>query len=126
MQHNYGFHLHHQLVDASQILGELSRSFYCNRNVEDGSWYWKPHFLFDPHLIWCIDSQISGKEFLIVLKNINGEKKKFLIFYPQSRKTSGLMSSKVDIVKLLQCIITSYINLLNLSCPLQYAKRLVT
>ena len=55
MQYNYDFHLHHQLVDASQTLGEFE-SFYYNRNVHNGSSHEKPNFLPTPHLIWCIDS----------------------------------------------------------------------
>ena len=49
MQYNYGFHLHHQLVDASHMLGE-SESFYYNRNVHQVSWYGKPYFVLPPHL----------------------------------------------------------------------------
>ena len=105
MQYNYDFHFHHQLVDASQMLEEF-KSFYHHRNVYNGSWYGKPNFLPAPHLIWFIDSQISGKGFLIVLKNINGRKRKFLFLYPHSEKTSGPMSSKVDVVKFLQYIMT--------------------
>ena len=70
MQYNYDFHLHHQLVDASQMFGEIE-SFYYNRNVHNGSWYGKPNFLPAPQLIWCTDSQLLRKGFLIVLKNIN-------------------------------------------------------
>ena len=33
MQYNHGYHLHHQLVDASQMLGKFE-SFYYNRNVQ--------------------------------------------------------------------------------------------
>ena len=67
MQYNYDFHLHHQLVDASQILGEF-KSFYYNRNVHNVSRYEKPNYLPAPHLIWYIDSQIPGEIFLIVFK----------------------------------------------------------
>ena len=105
MQYNYDFHFHHQLVDPSQMLGEFE-SFYYNRNVHNGTWYGKPNFLLVSHLIWFIDSQISGKGFLIVLKNINGRKRKFLFLYPHSEKTSGPMSSKVDVAKFLQYIMT--------------------
>ena len=34
MQYNYDLHLHYQLVDANQMLGEFG-SFHCNRNVEN-------------------------------------------------------------------------------------------
>ena len=47
-------------------------------NVYNVSWYRKPNFLPAPHLIWCLDYQIPGKEFLIVLKNVNGENGKSL------------------------------------------------
>ena len=97
MQYNYDFHFHHQLVNASQMLGEFE-SFYYNRNVDNGSWYGKPNFLSASHLIWFIDSQISGKGFLIVFKNINGGKKKFLFLYPHPEKTLGPMSSKINVV----------------------------
>ena len=40
MQYNCDFHLHHWLVDASQMLGEFE-SFHCNRNVNNVSWYEK-------------------------------------------------------------------------------------
>ena len=59
-----------------------------------------------PHLIWSVDFQISGKGVLIVLKDINGRKRKFLFLYPHSEKTSGPKSSKVDVAKFLQCIMT--------------------
>ena len=87
------------------MLGE-TESFYHNRSVHNGSWYGKPNFLSAPHLIWFIDSQISGKRFLIVLKNINARKRKSFFIYLHSEKTSGPMSSKVDVVKFLQYIIT--------------------
>ena len=62
MQYNYDFHLHHQLVDVSHMFGKLE-SFYYNENVLNGSWYGKSHFLPAPHLIWCKDYQIPGKDF---------------------------------------------------------------
>ena len=77
MQYNYDFCFHHQLVDASQILREFE-SFYYNRDVSNGSWYGMPTLLPAPHLIWFVDSQISEKWVLIVLKNINGTKREFL------------------------------------------------
>ena len=80
------------------MLGKFE-SFYYNRNVNNGSWYGKPNFLPAPHLIWYIDSQISGKVFLIVFKNINGRKRKFLFLYHHLEKTLGTMSSKVNVVK---------------------------
>ena len=55
MQYNSDFQLHHQLVDASQMLGEFE-SFYCNSNVYNVSQYENPNFLPAPHLIWYIDS----------------------------------------------------------------------
>ena len=70
MQNNYDFHLRHQLVDASQMFGEME-SFYYNRSVHNVYWYGKPKFLTSPHLIQSIDSQITGKWFLIVVKTIN-------------------------------------------------------
>ena len=76
MQYNYDFHFYHQLVHASQMLGEFE-SFYFNRNVHNGSWYGKPNFLPGPHLVWFIESQFSGKGFLIVLKILMGEKENF-------------------------------------------------
>ena len=66
MQYNYDFHLHHQLVDASQMLGEFE-SFYYNKNVDNVSWYGNSNFLSAPQLIWYIDSQIQRKGFLIVV-----------------------------------------------------------
>ena len=62
MQYNYDFHLHHWLVDASQMLGEFE-SFHYNRNVHNVSWYGKLNFPPAPHLIWEIEYQIPGKEF---------------------------------------------------------------
>ena len=70
-------------------------------NVHNVSWYRKPNFLPAPHLIWCLDYQIPGKEFLIVLKNVNGENGKSLFLEPLSEKASGPMSSKVDVMKFL-------------------------
>ena len=77
MQYKYDFQLHHQLLDAREMLGEFE-SFHYNRNVHSVSWYGKPNFLLYPHLIRCIDSQISGKGFLIVLKKINAGRMKLL------------------------------------------------
>ena len=87
----------HQRVDSSQMLGETG-SFYYNRNFHKGSWYGKPKLVSASHLIWFIDSQISRKGFFIIFKNINGRRKNFLFLYPNSEKTSGPMSKKVDIV----------------------------
>ena len=87
------------------MLGHFE-SFYYNINVDNGSWYGKPNFLPTPHLIWFIDSQILGKEFLIVLKNINERKRKCLFLYLHSERTSGPMPNKVDVVKFLQYIMT--------------------
>ena len=57
--------------------------------------------LLTPHLIWGIDYQTRGKWFLLVLKNVNGEGRKFLLLYPLSEKALGSMSSKVDVMKFL-------------------------
>ena len=100
MQYNYGFHFHHWLVDASQMLGEFE-SFYCNRNVHNVSWYGKLNFPLAPHLIWGIDYQIRGKKFLIVLKSFHRESRKFLFLYLLLEKVCGPMSNKVDVMKLL-------------------------
>ena len=103
MQYNYDFHLHHWIVDVSQMLGE-SKSFHCNRNVQNVSCmgrYGKLNFLPAPHLIWGIDYQIRGKEFLIVLKSFHGESRKFLFLYLLFEKVSGPMSSKFDVMKFL-------------------------
>ena len=43
MRNNYDFHLHYQLVDASQMLGEFE-SFHCNRNVHNVCRYGKLNF----------------------------------------------------------------------------------
>ena len=77
MQYNYDCHLHHQLVDASQMLGEFE-SFYYNGNFHYVSQYEKPNILPDPHLIWYIDAQIPGKRSLIVFKKSNRGKRKFV------------------------------------------------
>ena len=90
--------MHYQLVNASQMLGEFA-SFRCNRNVHNVSWYGKLNFLPAPHLIWGMDYQIPGKEFLLVLKKVNGKGRKFLFLYPLSEKALGPMSSKVDVMK---------------------------
>ena len=100
MQCSYDLHLHHFLFDASQMLGEF-KSFHYNRNVDNISWYGKLNFAPAPHLIWGINYQIRGKEFLIVLKSFHGESRKFLFLYLLFEKVSGLMSSKVDVIKFL-------------------------
>ena len=71
--------------------------FYYNRNVRNVSWYGKSNFLPAPQLIWYIDPQISGKGFLIVFRNFNGRKKKFLFLSHHSEITLGPMSSKVSV-----------------------------
>ena len=60
MQYNYDFHLHHQLVDANQMLGEFE-SFHCNRKIHNVSWNGKLNFLPAPNSIRGIDYQIPGK-----------------------------------------------------------------
>ena len=97
MQYNYDFHFHNWLVDASQMLGEFE-SFHCNRNVDNVSWYGKLNFPPAPHLIWGINYQIRGKEFLIVLKSFHGEIRKSWFLYLLFEKVSGSMSSKVDVI----------------------------
>ena len=69
--------MHHQLVDASQVLRGFE-SFYYNRNIHNVSRYEKPNFLPAPNLIWYIDSQIPGKGFLIVFKKSNRGRRKSL------------------------------------------------
>ena len=83
-----------------------SESFYYNRNFQNGFWYGKPDFLPEPYLIWCKDSQIPGKGFLIVFKNINGGKRKILFLYPHPEKTLGSILNKVNVVKFLEHIMT--------------------
>ena len=51
MQYNYDFHLHYQLVDASQMLGMATMCVGMGSSI----------FLPAPHLIWGIDYQIRGK-----------------------------------------------------------------
>ena len=58
-------------------------------------------FLPAPDLIWGLDYQIRGKQFLLILKKVNGEGRKFLFLYPLSEKSLGLMTSKVDFMKFL-------------------------
>ena len=67
----------------------LRENFHCNRNVHNVSWYRTPNFLPPPHSIWCIDSQITGKGFLIILKKINGGTMKFLFLYPPLSRNLG-------------------------------------
>ena len=62
MNYNYDFHLHHQLVDASEMLGEFE-SFHYSRNAQHVSWYGKQNFFLAPHLIWGRDYQIPGRDF---------------------------------------------------------------
>ena len=100
MQYNFDFFFFDQLINASQMLGEIE-TFHCNRNVHNVSWYGKLNFLRAPHLIWGTDYQIPENKFLLVLKNVNGEDRKFLFLYPFSEKASGPMSSKVDVMKFL-------------------------
>ena len=102
---NHNFHLHNQLVDASQMLGKFE-IFYYNRNIHIVSPYEKPNFIPPPHLIWYFNSQIPGKEFLIIFKKSNRGRKKFQFLYLLSEKTSGPMPSKVDVMKILQFIMT--------------------
>ena len=70
------------------MLGKFE-SFFYNRNVNNGFWYGKPNFLPAPHLIWYMDSQISG----------NGGERKFLFLYHHPEKALGPRSSKVNVVK---------------------------
>ena len=77
----YDFHMH-QLVHASQMLEEFE-NFYYNRNVDNGSWYGKPNVLPASHLLWFMDSQISGKGFL---KKYSWEKEKISDSLPPLRE----------------------------------------
>ena len=63
---------------------------------------------------------------MIVLEKINGKKAKIPVSLPPLWENFGPMSSKFDVIKSLQYIMTWYMNLLTLSCPLQYAKRQTT
>ena len=85
MQYNYDFHLHHQRVEASQMLGEFE-SFYYNRNLHNIPWYEKPNFLPASHLMRCIDSEIPGKGLFIVLKKLSREGENSCFFIPSPRK----------------------------------------
>ena len=85
MQYNYDFHLHYQLGDASQMLGEFE-SFHCSRNVHNVCRYGKLNFLPAPHLIWGIGSQIRGKLFLLVLKKVNEKAENSCFSIPSLRK----------------------------------------
>ena len=76
-------------------------SFHCNRNVDNVSWYGKLNFPPAPHLIWGINYQIRGKEFLIVVKSFHGESRKSLFLYLLFEKVSGAMPNKVDVMKFL-------------------------
>ena len=82
------------------MLGEFE-CFHCNRNVHNVCSYGKLNFLPAPHLIWGIDYQIRRKQFLLVLKKVDGEGRKFLFLYPISEKALGPMSSIVDVMKIL-------------------------
>ena len=110
IQYNCDFHLHHELVDKRQMLLEFE-SFHDNRSAHNVSWYEKSNFLPAPHLIWYINSQIPGKGLLIVLKESNKGRRKFLFLYPLPEKTLGPMPNKVDVIKFLQSIMTWYMNL---------------
>ena len=98
MPYNCDFHLHHWLVEANKMLGEFE-SFHCNRNVDNVSWYRKLIFPSAPHLIWGINYQIRGKDFLIVLKSFHEESRRSLFLYLLFENALGPMSSKVDVVK---------------------------
>ena len=94
MQYNYDFHLHYQLVNASQMFRQFE-SFHCNRNVHDESWYGKLNFLASPHLIWCIDYQIPGIEFLLVLKKVMGKAENCCFSTSSLRKPWDLCHTKL-------------------------------
>ena len=68
---------------------------YINRNIHNGSWYVKPNFLPAPHLIWCIDCQIPGKGFLIVLKTLMEERGNSCFSTPTVRKPWNLFQAKL-------------------------------
>ena len=102
---NHNFHLHNQLVDASQMLGKFE-IFYYNKNVHNVSWYEKPKFSPVPCLTWCIDIRIPGRKFLSVFKKIKGGRRKLLFLYPVSWKMSGPMSSNNEVIKFLKYSMT--------------------
>ena len=60
MQYNYDFHLHHQLVDASQMLQELE--IFYDKQMSTVLMEWPQeyrqngilNFFCGPHLLWCI------------------------------------------------------------------------
>ena len=47
MQNNYDFHLHRQILNASEMLGEF-KNFCYNRNVQKWSYYGRLNFLPAP------------------------------------------------------------------------------
>ena len=119
MQYNYDFHLHYQLVDASQMLGEFE-SFHCNRNVHNVCRYGKLNFpscssfnigyrlLNSRKIVFAF----SPKK--LTEKKIKG--RKLLFLYRLSEKALGPMSSKVDVMKFLYQIMTWYFNVMKFLC----------
>ena len=93
MQYNYDFQLHHQLINASQMLGEFE-SFHYNRNVYNVSWYGRQNFLPAPHLIWCIDYQTPEKKFLIVFQKLMGKPGNFCFSTLSLREPRDLCQAK--------------------------------
>ena len=100
MQYNYDFHLHYQLVDASQMFGEFE-SFHWNRNARKVSSYGKLNFPPFSSLNMGYRLSNSRKIVLLVLKKVNGEGRKFQFLYHLSEKALGPMSRKVDVMKFL-------------------------
>ena len=98
MQYDYDFHLHHWLVEASQMLREFE-SFHCNRKVHNVSWYGKLSFFPGPHLN-------SRKRVFDCSQKLSWESRKLLFLYLLFEKVSGHMSSKVEVMKFLQYIMT--------------------
>ena len=99
MQYNYDFYF--QMLDVGNIW-----KFLVQQECPQWLLVWEAQLTPCPSFnMVCILLNFK-KRVLIVFKNINGGKRKFLFLYPHPGKTLGPMSTKVSVVKFLQYIMT--------------------
>ena len=100
MQYNYDFHLHHQLVDASQMLQEFE-IFYDSTNVHSVygmtagiSSEWDSQLLLWSSFTMVYTLKFKEKDFWLFSKKLMGKGENFCFSIPSPRKPRDLCQAK--------------------------------